>query len=240
MDKVRKKLLQIAGKDNFELDPAISSGYIARLCRKYGWMKVRGMFLPKGKSQIAKDVFIGKGVRLIEKDKITIGQKTKIHDRVKIDALSQEGVRIGNHAVIGEGTIIECTGSLEHVGKGVKIGDRSTFGAGCFFGAAGGIEIGDDVVAGQYVRFHSENHNYDDLQKPIREQGVTHKGIKIGSNCWIGAGAVFLDGAQLGDGCVVGANAVVTKAFPDNTVIAGIPAKRIRTRGQDDRSGGCH
>ncbi len=98
------------------------------------------------------------------------------------------------------------------------------------FGAAGGIEIGDDVVAGQYIRFHSENHNYRDTMKLIREQGVTHKGIKIGNNCWIGAGAIFLDGAELGDGCVVGANAVVTKKFPANVVIVGVPAKKVAVR----------
>lgn len=65
----------------------------------------------------------------------------------------------------------------------------------------------------------------------IREQGVTHKGIKIGNNCWIGAGAVFLDGAELGDGCVVAANAVVTKKFPSNSVIGGVPSKIIKNRG---------
>ena len=97
-------------------------------------------------------------------------------------------------------------------------------------GAAGGIEIGDDVVAGQFIRFYSENHNYNDLTKLIREQGVSHKGIKIGNKCWIGAGAVFLDGAELGDGCVVGANAVMTKKFPDNVVVAGIPEKVISHR----------
>lgn len=91
--------------------------------------------------------------------------------------------------------------------------------------------IGKDVIAGQYIRFHSENHNYSDVNRLIREQGVTHQGIQIGNNCWIGAGVVFLDGAELGDGCVVGANAVVTKKFPRNTVIAGIPAKIVRNRG---------
>ena len=232
MSSFKQRLLKIAGKDDFELDPDISSGYLLRICRKYGWMMVRGRLLIRGKGQIAKDVFIGKKVKLLEKDKISIGEKTKIHDHVKIDALSREGVRIGHHAVIGEGTSIECTGSLEYVGKGVKIGNNTTFGAGCFFGAAGGIEIGDDVVAGQYVRFHSENHNYEDPDVLIREQGVTHKGIKIGNNCWIGAGAVFLDGAELGDGCVVGANAVVTKKFENDSVIGGIPARVIRSRSQ--------
>ena len=223
-------LLRIAGKDSFQLDPDIDTGYILRQCWKYGWMMVRGKAFSFGHEEIAKNVFIGKNVKAIEKKHLTIGQKTKLQDGVYIDALSREGVSIGDSVVIGRNTRIECTGGLQSIGKGVIIGNRTTFGNDCMFGAAGGIEIGDDVVAGQFIRFHSENHNYDDLTKLIREQGVSHKGIKIGNNCWIGAGAVFLDGAELGDGCVVGANTVVTKKFPDNAVIAGVPAKIVRIR----------
>lgn len=224
------RLLKFAGKDNFQLDSTIGVGYILRQCWKYGWMMVRGRFFSIGYNQIANSVFIGKKVKVIEKKHLAIGEKTKLQDGVYIDALSREGVFIGENVVIGRNTRIECTGGLQSVGKGVKIGNRTTFGNDCTFGAAGGIEIGDDVVAGQFIRFHSENHNFDDKTKLIREQGVTHKGIKIGNNCWIGAGAVFLDGAELGSGCVVGANAVITKKFPSDVVIAGIPAKVISYR----------
>lgn len=223
-------LLKIAGKDNFQLAPDIDAGYILRQCWKYGWMLIRGKLFSLKYESISNNVFIGKNVKIIEKKHLTVGQKTKIQDNVYIDALSREGVLIGANVVIGRNTRIECTGGLQYVGKGMKIGNRTTFGNDCIFGAAGGIEIGDDVVAGQLIRFHSENHNYNDLSKLIREQGVSHKGIKIGNNCWIGAGAVFLDGAELGDGCVVGANAVVTKKFPNNVVVAGIPAKVIGHR----------
>lgn len=223
-------LLKIAGKDNFQLDPEIDMGYILRQCWKYGWMMVRGRAFSFGYRKISKNVFVGKSVKVVEKKHLTIGQKTKLQDGVYIDALSRDGVLIGDSSVIGRNTRIECTGGLQNIGKGVKIGNRTTFGNDCMFGAAGGIEIGNDVVAGQFIRFHSENHNYNDLTKLIREQGVSHKGIKIGNNCWIGAGSVFLDGAELGDGCVVGANAVITKKFPDNVVIVGIPAKIIATR----------
>lgn len=223
-------LLKIAGKDNFQLDSKIDTGYILRQCWKYGWMMVRGRAFSFRYEKIAKNVFVGKNVKVVEKKHLTIGQKTKLQDGVYIDALSRDGVSIGDSAVIGRNTRIECTGGLQNIGKGVKIGNRTTFGNDCMFGAAGGIEIGNDVVAGQFIRFHSENHNYNDLTKLIREQGVSHKGIKIGNNCWIGAGAVFLDGAELGDGCVVGANAVITKKFPDNVVVVGIPAKIIATR----------
>lgn len=224
------RLLKFAGKDNFQLDSTIGVGYILRQCWKYGWMMVRGRFFSIGYNQIANSVFIGKKVKVIEKKHLAIGEKTKLQDGVYIDALSREGVFIGENVVISRNTRIECTGGLQSVGKGVKIGNRTTFGNDCTFGAAGGIEIGDDVVAGQFIRFHSENHNFNDKTKLIREQGVTHKGIKIGNNCWIGAGAVFLDGAELGSGCVVGANAVITKKFPSDVVIAGIPAKVISYR----------
>ena len=231
--RVLDMLLKIAGKDNFQLDPSIGIGYILRQCWKYGWMMVRGRLFSIGHGQIANDIFIGKKVKVIEKKHLTIGQKTKLQDGVYIDALSKKGVLIGDNVVIGRNTRIECTGGLQSVGKGIKIGDRTTFGNDCMFGAAGGIEIGDDVIAGQFIRFHSENHNYDDVNTLIREQGVTHKGIKIGNNCWIGAGVVFLDGAELGDGCIVGANAVITRKFPENSIIAGIPARIIKRRGEN-------
>ena len=224
-------LLKIAGKDNFQLDSNIDTEYILRQCWKYGWMMIRGKIFSFGHKKIAKNVFIGKKVKVIERKQLTLGQKTKLQEGVYIDALSQDGVSIGDGVVIGRNTRIECTGGLQSIGKGVRIGSRTTFGNDCMFGAAGGIEIGDDVVAGQFIRFHSENHNFDDTTKLIREQGVTHKGIKIGNNCWIGAGVVFLDGAELGDGCVIGANTVVTKKFPSNVVIAGIPAKILKERG---------
>lgn len=224
------RLLRFAGKDDFQIDPAIGTRYILRQCWKYGWMMVRGRFFSIKYSQIANNVFIGKKVKVIEKKHLVIGEKTKLQDGVYIDALSKEGVFIGENVVIGRNTRIECTGGLQSVGKGIKIGNRTTFGNDCTFGAAGGIEIGDDVVAGQFIRFHSENHNFNDKTKLIREQGVTHKGIKIGNNCWIGAGAVFLDGAELGNGCIVGANAVITKKFPCDAVIAGIPASVIGYR----------
>ncbi len=223
-------LLKIAGKENLNIDRQIRPFYMIRLCWKYAKMALHGRLLSIFYSGISKTAFIGKGVHLYEKHLLRLGAKSKIHDGVTIDCLSRNGVEIGTNVVIGCGTKIECTGSLQYVGKGIKIGNRTTFGNDCFFGSAGGIEIGEDVIAGQFIRFHSENHNYDSMDKLIREQGVRHMGIKVGNNCWIGSGAVFLDGAELGNGCVVAANTVVTKKFRDNSVIGGIPAKVIKMR----------
>ena len=79
-----------------------------------------------------------------------------------------------------------------------------------------------------YINIHSENHNFANTTKLIREQGVTSKGISIGNNVWVGAKVTFLDGCVVGNNCVVAAGAVVNGVFPDNCVIGGVPAKIIK------------
>ena len=157
------KLLKIAGKNDFHLSNEIGTSYILRLCWKYGWMLLRGRFFSLLYPAIDNTVFVGKKVTILKKSKLSVGMKAKLHDGVYIDALAtgmkeQWGVFLGNYVVLGRNTRIECTGSLSNIGKGVWIGDRTTFGNDCFFGAAGGIVIGEDVVAGQFIRFHAENH----------------------------------------------------------------------------------
>ncbi len=84
---------------------------------------------------------------------------------------------------------------------------------------------------GQRINFHSENHHYENLNIPIRDQGISRQGIYIGNDCWIGSNVIFLDGSNLGSGCVVAAGAVVKGEIPSNSVIGGIPAKILKIRG---------
>ena len=221
---------KIKGND-FELDKDISLGYLLGNIISMLINLIRGNLKTLTTKRNSVLVFVGKRSRIRMNKKITLGKGVNIGNDVVIDALSKKGVKIGNNVRIGDYTRILCTGSLKKIGVGFEIGDNCGIGENCFFGSAGGINIGNDVIMGQNIRFHSENHNYSDLNIPIRMQGVTNKGIKIGNDCWIGAGAVFLDGAELGDGCIVAANAVVTKKFPANSVIAGIPARVVKKRG---------
>ena len=179
---------------------------------------------------LKKRLFIGKKTVIRFKKGLKLGRNINIGDYVVIDALSSKGVVLGNNVKIGNHSIIGASGSISTLGKGMTVGDNSSFGDYTLFGAAGGLDIGNNVISGAFVRFHAENHNYNKGDILIREQGVNWKGIRIGSNCWLGAGAVFLDGSSIGNGCVVAANSVVTKQFPDNVVIAGVPAKIISTR----------
>ena len=148
-----------------------------------------------------------------------------------IDALSKDGVELGKNVSLGKYTRIECTSVFSDLGKGFKAGDNVSLGSDCFFGSAGGIEIGSFVMFGNFVSLHSENHIFSDITVPIWSQGVSRQGIKIGNDCWIGAKVTILDGVKVGDGCIIAAGSVLTKGeYPDNSIIAGIPAKVIKRR----------
>lgn len=162
--------------------------------------------------------------------KIRVGKNLNVDRNCYIDALSINGIQFGNNVSVGKNTTIECSGTLKDLGKGLKIGDNVGLGTHGFFGCAGGIEIGDNTIFGNFVSMHSENHNFSDHLQPIRLQGVSRKGIKIGSNCWIGAKVTILDGVVIGNGCIVAAGAVVRGQFPENVIIGGVPAKIIKQR----------
>jgi acetyltransferase-like isoleucine patch superfamily enzyme len=69
-----------------------------------------------------------------------------------------------------------------------------------------------------------------EAERPIREQGIYKRDVRIGHNVWVGYGACFLRGVTVGNNCVIGTNSVVTRDVPDNAVVGGIPAKLIRMR----------
>lgn len=95
---------------------------------------------------------------------------------------------------------------------------------GCYFGIANGstLEIGEDTIWAWNFNIQTGNHGFIDRNE------YEIKSIKIGKNCWIGGNVTILPGVQLGDNITIGANSVVTKSFPSNVVIAGVPAKVIK------------
>ena len=76
----------------------------------------------------------------------------------------------------------------------------------------------------------TQNHNFGDRTKLIREQGATRKPVIIEDDVWIGARVILLPGVTMGRGSVVAAGAVVTKSFPPFSIIGGVPARIIGNR----------
>lgn len=228
MRNIFSKIISRIKGEQWQLDESISIGYLFHVVLIKTFMYFRG-FLKFMK--IKPVILIGKRTKILCKNKIQLKGSLSIDKYCHIDAFSRSGIIFGRNVSIGKYTTIECSGTLKEIGKGLIVGDNVGLGTHGFFGCAGGVEIGNDTIFGNYVSMHSENHNYSDINIPIRLQGVNRIGIKIGSDCWIGAKVTILDGAHIGNGCIVAAGAVVTKGnYPENSIIGGVPAKIISSR----------
>ncbi|MBU4186344.1 MAG: acyltransferase, partial [Proteobacteria bacterium] len=104
------------------------------------------------------------------------------------------------------------------IGKGVYIGPHCNIGK---------CRIEDYCTIGSNVHIMSgkRQHNFEDLETPIQEQGGVFEKIVIGENTWIGNCALVM--ANVGKKCIVGAGSVVTKNVNDYSIVAGNPAKVI-------------
>ena len=222
LKKLFQKLLNKSGK-NYEIDSRIPNLLIFYTLSNRLLMLIRG-FLKTGKK-----VYVGSNTKIYNSKNIAFGHSVTIGRLCVIDAFSSEKIVLGNCTKIGCFSTITSTSHFSKYGKGLKMGDNSAIGDYTHFGASGGITIGNDVIMGSYISFHSENHNYENVGKLIREQGVTSKGITLGNNIWVGAKVTFLDGSIVGNNSVVAAGAIVNGIFPDNVVIGGVPAKILKT-----------
>lgn len=193
----------------------------------------RCITLIRGMIRMQRKVFVDKGVRIRGKSLLTLGSFSTIQEYCNIDAVSEDGVHIGARCKIGAYTQIRCTNHFSTLGKGVRMGNDSGIGQFSFIGAAGGVTIGNDVIMGQYVSFHAQQHVFDNPDLPIAKQGTTAQGIVIDDDVWVGAKVTFLDGAHIGSHSVVAAGSVVRGTFPPNSIIGGVPARILRpTHGQ--------
>lgn len=136
-------------------------------------------------------------------------------------------------AEIGDGCYIEPPLHANFGGKHVHFGKNIYCNFGVTFVDDTHVYVGDNTMFGPHVTVATAGHP---LLPELREQGYQYNmPVKIGKNCWLGAGVIVLPGVTIGDECVIGAGSVVTKDIPPRSVAYGNPCKVAREINEKDK-----
>lgn len=168
---------------------------------KYLWA-VRAVFYKVFFGRVGNMTYIGKPTFIEGQNNIYIGNHVRIFPGIRMEAVKDGTIRIGDNTAIEQNVHITSGGELQ---------------------------IGNDVTIIANVCVTNIEHQYGNISKSVIEQDIKVINTKIGDGCFIGFGAMIQAGSILGKHCIVGANAVVRGVFPDYSVIVGVPAQIIKT-----------
>jgi acetyltransferase-like isoleucine patch superfamily enzyme len=176
---------------------------------------------------VGRNVVFGQGTVLRHPAKIRIGSDVVVDDLVVLDAKGEtnRGITIGNGVFLGRGTILSCKDGDIALGDHVNIGFHSEI----FSGSS--VTVGAHGLFAAYTYLVGGGHEFERTGVAVVDQPRPSRGITLGENVWLGAGAIVLDGVTVGRDVVVGAGAVVTEDLPDGAVAVGVPARVVRRRG---------
>ena len=118
---------------------------------------------------------------------------------------------------------------IESANAMIDLGDRVFIGRGTEMDITSKLKIGRDSLIAPGVFITDHNHGLEP-DSNMNEQPSVSDPVRIGADVWIGAKATILPGVTIGDGAIIGANAVVSKDVPEQTIVAGVPAKPIGKR----------
>ena len=153
---------------------------------------------------------------------------TRPHETEKRQALLKD-----MFAEIGEGCYIEPPLHANWGGKHIHFGKSVYANFNLTVVDDTHVYVGDFTMIGPNVVIATAGHP---ILPELREKGYQYNvPVRIGKNCWIGAGAIILPGVNIGDNTVIGAGSVVTKDIPANAVAAGNPCKVLRPIGERDK-----
>jgi acetyltransferase-like isoleucine patch superfamily enzyme len=155
----------------------------------------------------------------------SVGGNVVIEPGAKI--FHPEYVAMGSNIYIGHNTIIKG----HHRGN-LVIGDDTWIGPQCFLHGAGSLNIGARVGIGAQVIIITSFHKEEGRDIPILYSDIEFRGVVIEDDCDIGVGARILPGVTVGRGAQVGAGAVVTRDVERYSVVAGVPARVLRSRSE--------
>lgn len=148
------------------------------------------------------------------------GKGSKIRSSVILNISPINPFSLGDKSVIEYFTIIDNGVGFVNIGNESRIGLRNTL--------IGPVQIGNQVILAQNVVLSGLNHNYEDIEQPIRSQGVKTQPIIIDDECWIGANSIITAGVHIGKHSIIAGGSVVTKSVPPYSIVGGNPAHLIK------------
>jgi acetyltransferase-like isoleucine patch superfamily enzyme len=190
---------------------------------------LRSKLYPLILGKVGRGVIFGQNVTIRHPQKIFIGDNVVIDDNCLLDAkgINNKGIIIGDKVFLGRNSILSCKDGDIYLNDGVNIGFN------CEIYSSNQVSIGKNTVVAAYSYFIGGG-NYDTNNKSVsfaEQDGLDSRGgIRVGSNCWIGADVKVLDGVEIGTGSVIGTGAVVRETIPPDSLAVGIPARIIKSR----------
>lgn len=148
------------------------------------------------------------------------GSHSVIHGSVRMDTPPYRRFSLGEYSVIESFCCINNAVGDVVIGDHTRIGLHNT--------VIGPVTIGSHVNLAQGITVTALNHNFEDPNRRIDDQGISTSAVTIEDDVWIGTNAVILPGVTIGNHSVVAAGAVVTKDVPPHSLVAGVPAKVIK------------
>ena len=157
---------------------------------------------------------------------VFLGKGVEIHATPELARME-----IGKWVHIGDGNAIRC-----HEGS-LRIGDKSVFGKDNVVNCYLDIEFGESALVADWCYICDFDHIMDDINVPIKDQGIVKAPVRIGPDTWTATKVTILRGTQIGRGCVLGAHAVVKGVIPDYSIAVGAPAKVVKNRRESWEAG---
>ncbi len=189
--------------------------------------QVRNEYYAKKLKHMGDNVKIGKNVKIVNPEFISIGDDVIIMDDVTIIARGEGGIKIGNNCYVCERVYLDTESKEEGY---IKIGDRVYIGTGTTLFGHKGLEIGDNCLFAQNITLTPYSHKFDNPNDVIWNQGGNSKKVTIGKDCYIGMGVCIMYTGDIGNGSVIGSGSTVVKPIPPYSVAVGTPAKVIKER----------
>jgi acetyltransferase-like isoleucine patch superfamily enzyme len=195
------------------------------------WLRSR-LYRPLFAS-IGRGVIFGRNTTLRHAHKIRIGEGVIVDDNAVLDAkgAANAGITLGDRVYIGRNSIVYCKNG------DIVLEDRVNISSSCTLFSSGLLAIGTGTVVAAYSYLLSGGEYDYASPLPFSEQpGKPARETRVGANCWIGAHVTVIDGSRVGEHCVVGAGALVTGSLPPGSLAVGIPARPVKSIGQQGRA----